>query len=465
MNLALTSDLLSPMLVKELRQGIKSKGFMFAFLLMQGLMVFCVLMYLTAVVSEHDASSFNTLFWFCLGATLIVITPLRAMGALNQEIKSNTIELIFLTRLGAWRIVAGKWLALFWQALLLTSGALPYLIFRYYFGGVNIADDLLVLFYMLLGSAVLTAVGVCLSAFSLWLRAFVVVGVIILSVSLIAMSVRSSLGGPFAGTPPMDLFWASVLALIRAVLIVLLAIAWGASRIAPPAENFAIWKRLLSVAIIALLAVTHIMDETMLLLSGLVIVIPMCSDALGELPRFIPSIYIPFARRGFFGRLAGALLYPGWPAGVFFTLILCGIFSLIAFTGRIALNDHKIAMFAALPGALLFPLALVLTFKPRTEKVMKGYLAFQIAFIVLTIVGGILHDEFSSISLIPLTFFPPCAFILNLVEQREAADWIALTACVSVLSLSLLLIRMRPVFAKIRELERAAAGPPQQKFQ
>ena len=71
--------------------------------------------------------------------TLLII-PISALNAIGSEIRGNTLELIFLTRLTALRIVVGKWFALFAQSLLLVCAVLPYLVLRYFMGGVNLTS-------------------------------------------------------------------------------------------------------------------------------------------------------------------------------------------------------------------------------------------------------------------------------------------------------------------------------------
>lgn len=469
MSIAITSDSLSPMLIKELRQGVKSKAFYFAFLLMQGLMVFCVLMYVAALQSANDAAAFNGLFWSCLGATLILITPIRAMGALQQEIKGNTLELIFLTKLSAWRIVAGKWLALFSQSLLLTAGTLPYLLLRYFLGGIDIAQDLSTLFWLLMASAALTALGVCFSSFrSTLFRVFVII-VALLSPNLIAgVYIASRVGGVGGSsygfiTHPVQ---ASLLFATYIALGVILCLIWGASRIAPAAENHSRWKRLITLGMILMLpVVVKVTGEESTVMAGLFAIIPMCCDALGEQPRLFPSVYRAFARRGVLGRIAGLFFYPGWPAAVFFTLLICGAFAGIFFALDTTASDHARGIVASLPGALLFPLALILLIRPKVKSIMPAYLGIQITCIILTLVALSLYAAFSKSHdehlLMPLSIIPTCAFILH-ISQQDDASWMAITGVITLASIIVLFIRARPVLVEMRKLERAsmAETPP-----
>ena len=111
------ADWLSPMLVKELRQGVRTRVFVLLFILLQLLM-------LLDLVAEparrrHRAGRLGRHGVFLDhggGCPSLVILPIGGLNAVGGEIKANTLELIFLTRLTAFRIVFGKWCALFAQS-------------------------------------------------------------------------------------------------------------------------------------------------------------------------------------------------------------------------------------------------------------------------------------------------------------------------------------------------------------
>ena len=103
------------MLVKELRQGVRTRVFVSLFILLQVTMLLTVSLTLLVAAHGEDASAGTVFFWIFVGLPVLVVLPLNGLGAVNGEIKANTLELIFLTRLTAFRIVAGKWLAIFVQ--------------------------------------------------------------------------------------------------------------------------------------------------------------------------------------------------------------------------------------------------------------------------------------------------------------------------------------------------------------
>lgn len=159
------SDALNPVLVKELRQGMKSRSFATAFLAMQALMVgsvaFQVLLRGNATASE----AMNAAFWACAGLPLVIFLPLGAIGAIHTEHRQETLSLVLLTRLTPWRMVTGKWASLMAQSSLIASATLPYTVIRYFLGGIDTVRDLLAIALMLGASALLCACGLLVSTF------------------------------------------------------------------------------------------------------------------------------------------------------------------------------------------------------------------------------------------------------------------------------------------------------------
>ena len=75
------------MLVKELRQGLRTNLFVVAFILLQTFMVLCLMAGL-ADPNSNDADGF---FWFFIIVTLLLVQPLRGFSALSSEYTLNTM--------------------------------------------------------------------------------------------------------------------------------------------------------------------------------------------------------------------------------------------------------------------------------------------------------------------------------------------------------------------------------------
>jgi ABC-type transport system involved in multi-copper enzyme maturation permease subunit len=127
------AEWLSPMLVKELRQGMRTRAFIGTFIIIQLVMMLNITVgILTASMKnaaldseQFSLSGVDAFFWMAVAVPLLLIVPMMGQASLSAEIKANTLELIFLTRLTAWRIVVGKWLALVAQSVLSSARCFP----------------------------------------------------------------------------------------------------------------------------------------------------------------------------------------------------------------------------------------------------------------------------------------------------------------------------------------------------
>ena len=156
-------DKLSPMLVKELRQGMRARSFTVLFLVFQGLLALILLTAGSAASSDAAGSFASGVIFSMFAGAALFIQPMRGVNALSSEISDNTIEMMVLTRLSAWRIVFGKWIAIVSQTALILVTIIPYLILRYFFGGMILAGEMVFLGLMFLTSMALTAIMVGLS--------------------------------------------------------------------------------------------------------------------------------------------------------------------------------------------------------------------------------------------------------------------------------------------------------------
>jgi len=147
------SDRLSPMVVKEMRQGLRTRTFTAALILMH-VMLMCVMVALL-VYSTNEQATRN--FWRVLVFIFGVAVPIQGFNSLTQEMRAGTLDMLWLTGITPLRIVHGKWLVLFSQTLLMASTLLPYLIARYRLGGVEIAGEGIALAIMVGVSAVSSA--------------------------------------------------------------------------------------------------------------------------------------------------------------------------------------------------------------------------------------------------------------------------------------------------------------------
>lgn len=449
------ADWLSPMLVKELRQGMRSRVFVAAFYLTQVLMIMSVAFNLAASLSEDMPGELgvflNGVFWFLIALPLLFLMPVRGFSALHAEIKSGTLELVFLTHLSAWRIAAGKWTALMVQTLLVVCAILPYVLLRYYLGGVDILEDLQRLFFLLMTSAVLTAVTVAMSPYeSKLLRALFVIGMIfavqfLAGILLTWLTVGQMMG---AGGSVFQSFLGIAIFVPASVV---LALELAASKIAPAAENHAIRKRLLALGVFFVGAGLLVFGEDWIWGYWLAVAFlaPVIVDALSESVQVVRTVYQPFLQRGRIGKILALFLTPGWPSGVWFTLfatVLCAMALVIS--GKA--DDSSMTLSAvAFFGALIFPAMFIRLLMPNTKHFLGFYIGLQFFFAVVTVMVGIMTAISSNPFTTWLAWIPNCAFLLLSTDQIKGDD-VGIFSVVSVLAtvisfLILLILTSRPL--------------------
>lgn len=318
-------DRLSPMVVKELRQGLRTKLFGGTLLVLHGLLVLITL--LSGLGS--DGSEARGLMDGLITLVLCGVFPLCGFSALAGEIKANTMDMLVLTRLSAGRIVLGKWAAIIFQSLLVTISIVPYYVARYVFGGAELFADLATLILQWLISAVMTAAVVALSTQKhFWLRALIIV----VPLFLVGVSSMIRLTVGYFGSGSFSVTFTSLNIagwLMGSAWLVFAFLSFGATRIAPAASLLSVPKRLINLAALILLPLfSWLTTGTTGLQSILtIILIVACVDALTEEARPLPSHYLPFYRRSWWGWLASWFLIPGWTHGFAYSLLLFALSS------------------------------------------------------------------------------------------------------------------------------------------
>ena len=177
------SDRLSPMVVKEMRQGLRTRFFTGTLILFHVILGCLMLSHLFHANTRETTE----MFWSITLVTLLGILPLRAFNALNGEVKDGTLDMLTLTGITSFRLVWGKWASLYSQTLLLASSLLPYMIVRYIFGGVEIAREALSLLIAVAGSGLITAAMAGFSSQKLLLVRGLMAGAILVPACMIGL--------------------------------------------------------------------------------------------------------------------------------------------------------------------------------------------------------------------------------------------------------------------------------------
>jgi ABC-type transport system involved in multi-copper enzyme maturation permease subunit len=466
-------DRISPIVVKELRQGLRQPTFVIMFLFLQGLLTIVVfaaaLGSLNAPDERSTGGSIVSGFLFALFAiAVLVVQPLRGLNALASEIRAGTIDLLLLTRLDAWRITFGKWLALMVQSGLILVALLPFLILRYYLGGMQLFAELLALGTLFVVAAALAGITVGFSATpSMVIRGIVALGLLFGMMTLPQFMMFAMFAGrgvlpfPFAGPDEWRVFFGVIGTLLFTGYYFL---ELGATQIAPPSENRSTRKRLLGLAVLGLLGWVLAPAPFVMLFCLLAIASFLGIDALTEQAGFTASVTRRFVKAGLAGRAAGRFLYPGWPCGLFFALLLgLVLVALLALRIDTFTGDFREELFLFLPiwlAMLLHPAALVALFHPHANNRFALYLVYQIGTNLVAGVLMILCAAFDAEGLMVLLspLLPTGAF-MGLAENDLDATFI-MSCIAAALAFGVLGFRALPHYRRIRDQENRMRGLP-----
>lgn len=457
-------DKLSPMLVKELRQGLRTNTFVVLFLVLQGLLAMLLLIAGPIAASDDGTSGaagevVSKIVFTIYALGILVVQPLRGISAVANEIKQNTIDLMVLTRLSAWRIVWGKWSSILSQSALILLAILPYLILRYFFGGMQLVAELTLMLYLFAISGALTAFTVGISAIgSVLLRGLVVVGG---SAALMGYI----LFGAFRGQLDTFLEFLSFtrgdesLAALGLLAITIFASYYfleiGATAISPAAENRAPRKRLIGlVVLVASYLLLQSVDPVGALIAALLICGLISLDLFSENADFPSIVCRPFQHRGPLVRLLGRLLYPGWATGSLFFVFLVGIVMLLLFLTN---PSPKLFTYAAIGiGTLAFPAAMIQLFARNSESRFTIYVTLLLLSGVLALILSLLYSAVSEklllwiFSFIPMVLFP---IARELTSATNESSVLFISALIAGIYLLIILGGALPRIAAISKLE------------
>lgn len=446
-------DILSPVLVKELRQGLRTNLFVTAFILLQGFMILCLLMF----DGGGGGSAANGVFWFFICVTFFGIQPLRGFSSLSSEFNFNTMDMIQLTNLNALRIAFGKWCALNAQSLLLFVTVIPYMVLRYFFGSVDLVGDLKLLAGTVFCSGVLSAITVGCSSFKGFLTRLLLLIVTITLFSVVASMFAYMISG-----------FIEVLAFVfSGIIIGAYFIFFGASKIAPQSENHSTRKRLLGfVGALGICGLSFVgLDKELALLLCAVITVLTIIDAVTEdLPVF--HGVLPRFKGNFFMRQLAGVFTPGWHTGIVFSMIAC-LPMLVVFYHKSPKNVEGLmrsGSFALLLLAtLVFPLLFIhMFFRKSSLSKIALYIAIQACVAALVFlaaaVSSAMSYELREIIFLILPLPGVLLFSDGLIEPELsipiAGAWLVLSAIILFVASRRPFKEMRRYFKAVRQEER-----------
>ncbi len=458
------SDRLSPMLVKELRQGMRARSFTLLFLVFQ-ILLGTILLTASAVSSSDSAGSFASGVIFTMFAiAALFIQPMRGITALSTEITGNTIEMMVLTRLNASRIVFGKWIAIVSQTGLILITIIPYLILRYFFGGMILLGELVFLALIFLSSMSLTAIMVGFSGTNAKLiRSIPILGVVVLINVIPSLLFRGGFNTFMTACTMSD--WDSLLGVVAYICFIAYlgwcALSHGISSIAPAAENHSTLRRLIALGLVCITAAIgffYKVDAHIPPIMFAIILLPATLTALTEPSFLLPPVYKPFLKRGLIGRIASVFLLPGWPTGVIYTTLLIvisvmGIAGTSTRTPAGVINDEYWTVSLALTGGILLPALLSAYFSKQETRRFTNFMIFLLASVVLTIIPTMFTDMYHHPSYLWLLIWnPPICMPMLSNGDIDKSHLLTTVMTVDLIILFLLLVTAIRAFRGYREI-------------
>ena len=130
----------NPIIVKEVRQSLRTRVFWVFFPLMLISCVFISLgFYAAGAEGSESTGQFAFLsFFVCLAAVQFFVIPYTAFRSMARETEEETWVLLTLTGLGPRKILSGKLGSSLLQGGLYLSAAAPFLLFSYYLNGIDL---------------------------------------------------------------------------------------------------------------------------------------------------------------------------------------------------------------------------------------------------------------------------------------------------------------------------------------
>ncbi len=331
-------DRINPIVVKELRQAVKSRLVVSALLLLLLLQVVILGIFLMfkeirqpdAVDYDAGRTIFLTLQGIMMGVCMLLI-PAYAGIRLAAERSDTNVDLLFISTLKPRSIVWGKFLAAVVLVLMIFSACAPFLTFTYLLRGIDIPSILLVLgidlLTVLFGTMLAIFVASVPSNLGLKVVLFLVAFFVLLSLFYSAMGTSVMFLESGAARLDRPEFWATFAATVTAVLALMgLFFVWAVALVSPTSSNRALRVRVYTLLIwlvmgVAAVWTTHsvkvpgpiyVWQSLMLVLFGLQLVV-----SINERDHWGPRVARTIPRNRllravafvFFSGAAGGLLY------------------------------------------------------------------------------------------------------------------------------------------------------------
>lgn len=162
-----------PILVKEIRQGLRRSLFVYSFLSIQSLAILALVAEFILDYTQPDEIPRllqwdvpNTgYFWWLVIAVCGFLMPLAGTFMMTEELNEGNHEILQMAQTNRWQIVRGKFLVLWGLSALTLVSLLPYMIVRYFLGGMDWVRELTNIGTVLCTAALVSAISLAVSGF------------------------------------------------------------------------------------------------------------------------------------------------------------------------------------------------------------------------------------------------------------------------------------------------------------
>ncbi len=339
------SERINPIVVKEVRQSLKSKQFTVSFGLTLVAAVAWTLVAVSMMVPRiyyiPGGLALLSGFFCILALPLMVIIPFSAFRSLTAETEDSTFELLSISALSSAQIVYGKMSSACLQIVLYLSALAPCIVLTYLLRGVSLFSILFLLGLTVLFSACETALALLLASIARTRMLQTGVSVLVLAGLLIAFFGWTSLiiseGFDEFDNPPREVYIGIFATLTIVAMALSLVLRAAAAAIDFPSENHstAIRWRILGLTtlilfwFLLLLTAAPEAEIAVVLLTAFFIG-GMILGALMTGERGVLSLRAQRSLpKTFFGRVFLTWFFPG--AGLGYVFLIC-MFAAIALT-------------------------------------------------------------------------------------------------------------------------------------
>lgn len=339
------SERFNPIVIKEVRQSLKSRQFTISFGLTLiaaiGWTLIAISLLVPRIYYMPGGTPLLAGFFCILTLPLMVIIPFSAFRSLTAETEESTFELLSISALSASQIVYGKMASACLQIVLYMSALAPCIVLTYLLRGVGLFTILFLLGWTVLFSISETALALLLASISRTRMVQNGISVLVLAGLLIGFFAWLALliGQGFSdfGNPSQEecLAYFAVATVVATALVLVLRAS--AAAIDFPSENHSTPIRIRVFALIVI-AVFWALIGLLAIQQGEVAIVILCFVfgflmIIGALITGERGVISPRAQRGlpktFLGRIFLTWLYPG--AGLGYIYIVC-VFAALVFT-------------------------------------------------------------------------------------------------------------------------------------